>query len=85
MDKFACWSVYIRLCRCAWEHRDAKLLQYSPGVLLAFEIGPEGPELDSQHKGSQQRQMCASSNPKMKTPFAALRAARVLDSRNRCS
>jgi len=28
--------------------------------------GPEGPELDSQHKGSQQRQACASSNHKKK-------------------
>ena len=28
--------------------------------------GAEGPELDSQHKGSQQRQVCASSNHKKK-------------------
>ena len=39
-----------------------------------FDTGPEGPELEGQHKGIQQ--VCALSTPKEKTPTAALRAAK---------
>ena len=69
-------SAYNRLVRCVWEHRDTQLHQYFPEFFLAFESGPGGPELDEQHKGIQERQVCASSNPKEKTPIATLRAAK---------